>query len=218
MRFLLLFLFCFGLAVILYKVYRIFNVPGVSPAKIRSDAQSIRLMLREYIESLLPFDDDAIATLSAYYEVERTRLGLGEIRIGRFFSIFQEPLLAFGMKKYSGQEEIIMLSTADDDYMYHTIGTDTKLYINNHLKGVIDQNGGFYSAAEHSLIGKIDPEPMLSCHPVEIGGRRTGEVVNILSGDSSTKRALLLMDQMNDHEKETFLGLVFLSMVEEVMV
>ena len=107
--------------------------------------------------------------------------------------------------------------TVDQEYFYISIKGETRVYVNGVAYGIITGDGELLTPNKKSLMAKISPEDVLKLHPVHIGDKEVGSVLNPKQSELPSPRVFQLLDEMDDQDKTKFLALSILSLVEETV-
>lgn len=204
---------------ILYHIVQ-FALNINNPASLaKRDGAKLRELMGPYLERLVPFTDSEMELLSLNNNKTTKRKGRHTLVTGVFNSIFHEPLVAFAHKNYHGrQTSSLLVRTNEDEYFYLSNDGETQVYHNGQALGVITPDGNFLSPNRRQLLAHLSPEDVLKLHPVTIGDREVGKVINPLMKDKISPRAFQFLEEMNNREKNLFLSISLLSLVEETIL
>ncbi|MDF1697452.1 MAG: hypothetical protein P1U56_16535 [Saprospiraceae bacterium] len=216
-RSLSLIILAIGVAMILIQLYKFFVSINSSSSKRRKDVEELKLKIADKVKQLVPMTSTELELLSINQSEVSLSRGINSEKTGSFTSIYQEPLLAYGYKRYNYLEDtsILLVSTASDDYIYMSEGPSTQVYLNNNKLGVIDAEGNLFDPVSKKQLARIEADQILSSHPVKIGEREVGEVVNLRQNESPNPRVYQFLEPMNEREEHIFKALTFLSLIEE---
>ena len=171
------------------------------------------------VKELVPLNPSELELLSVNQSGVEVSRGLNAVQTGMFTSVYHEPLLAYAYKQYKYPEDssFLLVSTSSDDFIYKSEGQRTQVFLNNSELGIIDSEGNMYDPSSNSLIARIEADHVLSSHPVKIGDKEVGEIVNLRLNESPNPRAYQFLEKMDEREEKIFKALTFLSMVEETL-
>ncbi len=202
---------------IIVQVVKFFISINSSSGQKRRDVEQLKLRMIEMVKELVPMTKSELELLSVNQSGVTTSRGINSVKTGAFTSVYQEPLIAYAYKKYSfpADNRVLLVSTASDDYIYMTEGERTKVFLNNSELGIIDSDGNMYDPQTKKQMARIEADQVLSSHPVKVGEREVGEIVNLRLNESPNPRAYQFLEPMDEREEKIFKALTFLSLVEE---
>jgi len=215
-RFLALLILFAAVGFIAVQLFKFFISINSSKAQIRRDIEQLKLRMMEMVKELVPMNKAELELLSVNQSGVSVSRGINSVQTGAFTSIYNEPLLAYAYKNYSsGDKSILLVSTDSDDFIYMSEGATTKVFLNNSELGVVDSDGNMYDPVSRKQMARIEADHVLSSHPVKIGEKEVGEIVNLRLKDSPNPKAYQFLEPMDDREENIFKALTFLSLVEE---
>lgn len=202
---------------IIYQLVKFFISINNSSGQRRRDIENMKRQLSEMVKELVPMNATELELLSVNQKNAVVPKTLNAARTGVFTSVYQEPLLAYAYKDYKYPEDsrVLLVSTAADDFIYKSAGQTTRVFLNNSELGVVDAEGNMYDPRSKKIIAHIEADSVLSSHPVKIGDKEVGEIVNVRLNESPNPRAYQFLEPMNEEEEKIFKALTFLSLVEE---
>lgn len=206
-----------SLGFIIFQLIKFFISINSSSGQRRRDVELLKLRMQDMVKELVPMNNTELELLSVNQSGVTTTRGINSIKTGAFTSIYHEPLVAYAYKNYNfpADNSVLLVSTASDDYIYMSQGQTTQVFLNNSELGVIDSDGNMYDPRTKKLLARIEADQILSSHPVKIGGKEVGEIVNLLLNESPNPRAYQFLEPMDEREEKIFKALTFLSLVEE---
>ncbi|MEM9547477.1 MAG: hypothetical protein AAGA77_15970 [Bacteroidota bacterium] len=215
-RFLALTILVAAIGFIMIQLFKFFVSINSSRSQVRRDVEELKLKMMEMVKGLVPMNKQELELLSVNQSDVNISRGINSVKTGAFTSIYNEPLLAYAYKNYSaGNKSVLLVSTNSDDFIYMSEGSRTKVFLNNSELGVIDSDGNMYDPVSKQQMARIEADHVLSSHPVKIGEKEIGEIVNLRLKDSPNPRAYQFLEPMNKREEDLFKALTFLSLVEE---
>lgn len=184
--------------------------------KIKKDLEKIKAELAPWVSDLVPFDKNEIELLSLNQINKKAKKGIVKTAKGIFTSIYHEPMVAYGLKKYvaSGSNALLYVKTAENEFIYRIKDKTTEIVINNQMAGVMKNDGGFYGAKSNKLLAKVNKDSEELLLPVIVGNREVGSIVNPTRSDKTNARALEYVGEMNKEEETLFLSLAVLELVQ----
>lgn len=127
-----------SLTFIVYHVSEFFLSVGSVNKMIRRDFAKLKNLISEFVDGLVPLTGEEIRLLSANPISKIKRRGIYSTASGYLSTIYQEPLFAFGIKKYNKTGKVIMLVKSEsDEYKFYFDNKHTKLYKNDLYDGYI---------------------------------------------------------------------------------
>ena len=205
-----------GVGFILYQVMK-FAFAINNPASLaKRDGEKLKAIIGPHLEKLVPLSNNEMELFSLSKETRRIKKGGHTITSGVFKSIYHEPLCAFAYKEYNRKNVASLLSrTVDQEYFYISINGETRVFVDGKAYGIITGDGQLFTPNKKHLLASISPEDVLKLHPVKIGDREVGSVLNPKQTEFPNPRAFQLLDEMNNEDRTKFLALSILSLVEE---
>jgi len=82
--------------------------------------------------------------------------------------------------------------------------------------GTIHSDGNLYDTKERQ-VAYIAADDVLTTHPVKVGQREVGEIINPMLASSPNPRAYTFLKPMDSDERVLFMSLTLLSLVEETV-
>ena len=204
---------------IIFQLIKFFLSINNSSAQRRRDLEQLKLQMSGLIKELVPMNNKELELLSVNQKGVVKTGGINTIKTGAFTSVYHEPLLAYAYKTYTYPEQsrVLLVSTSSDDFIYKSKGQSTQVFLNNSELGTIDADGNMYETGSNQLVAKIEADHVLSSHPVKIGDREVGEIVNLRLNESPNPRAYQFLEPMDEKEDKLFKALTFLSLIEETI-
>lgn len=208
-----------GIGFILYQLMK-FSIFINNPASLaKRDGGKLRTILAPYLDRLVPLTAGEMELFSLNKEVKKIRKSGSVISTGVFNSIYHEPLMAYAHKQYRRNDVSTLLArTLNDEFFYVSMKGETRVFHNGKALGLIKSDGRMFSPDQRQLLATIAPEDVLKLHPVTIGDREVGNVLNPKYIESPNPRAFQFLEKMNERERVQFLSLSILSIVEETLI
>ncbi len=202
---------------IIVQLLKFFASINSSSGQRRRDVEDLKSRMAEMVKELIPMNNTELELLSVNQSGVTTTRGINSVKTGAFTSVYHEPLVAYAYKRYNypAGNSILLVSTASDDYIYMSEGRTTQVFLNNSELGIIDSDGNMYDSRTKNQLARIEADQVLSSHPVKIGEKEVGEIVNLRLNESPNPRAYQFLEPMNEQEEKIFKALTFLSLVEE---
>ena len=178
------------------------------------DISMMRAEILELKKLLVPFSDEEMEILSLRQTNTSKKRGFHKISKGIFSSIFFEPLIAYAIKTYNVGQKLVLITTSDLEFIYLDKENKTHVYVNDFEIGVITKNGNLLNA-KNQLLARIEGGDDLPTHTVYINEKEYGYIVNPRFVNKSSPRAYSLLKKMNRDERNIFLCLTLINLVEE---
>lgn len=186
----------------------------VSSNQLLRDITALRNEIQPLKEKLIPFSNEEMELLSLNQSNVTKKRGFNKQISGIFDTIYFEHLIAYTIKEYSNHQQLILITTTTDEFVYLVKPDKTHIYLNNVETGILTKDGKLISL-RNKLLGSIDGADHLPTHRVIINEKDYGFIANPRKKDHTTPRAFNLLKPMNNDEKLIFLCLTLVNLVEE---
>ncbi|NNE27967.1 MAG: hypothetical protein HKN09_14070 [Saprospiraceae bacterium] len=125
---------------------------------IKRDFKKLEQMIKVYTDGLIPWDVEELKLLSAKPIAKIKRRSNYSTSKGYLSTIYQEPIFAFGIRKYHKSGRMIMLAKSDsENFKFHFDNDHTKVYRSNEYLGYITSDDR-YMANKSELTARIERE------------------------------------------------------------
>lgn len=105
---------------------------------MKRDFRQLQSLISEYKDGLIPLDFEELKLLSSSPISKIKRRGIYTTSKGYLSTIYQEPLFAFGIKKYNKTGKTVMLVESDShNYKFYFDKKQTSVYKNDQLTAYI---------------------------------------------------------------------------------
>lgn len=202
--------------VLLARVFANFQ-PG--SRRIQEDLKKMKADMDKWAGDLVPLTKEEVELFSFNQEKQVVRKGLSRTAKGIFTSIYHEPVLAYSYKEYlgTGRNALLYARTRNREYVYrfHKNGVDVS--VNGQPVGIVKNDSVLYSGRQNHRLARIKRENA-TLLPVLVNER---EVASVVKMDKQAKAKLgqrafeFVKDDMSQEEKEVFLSLGVLEVVEQ---
>jgi hypothetical protein len=195
---------------------KIFGNYSPGKGKIKSDLKKIKSELQSWFSELVPFDEKDIELLSLNQIKNTTKSGIVKMAKGIFTSIYHEPMVAYGYKKYvaSGTNALLYAKTLEHEFIYRIKNDEVEIVIDDHLAGVMKKDGSFFGAKSNKLLAQVNQNSEELLLPVIVKGKEVGSIVNPKKADQTNPRALQYVGNLDKDEQTLFLSFAVLEMVQ----
>jgi hypothetical protein len=189
--------------------------PGRS--KIQKDLQEIKAELKPWIVDLIPWSREEMEQLSLNQINKSSKKRIINTSKGIFTTIYHEPVIAYCYRSYFGKGENALLyaRTSDSEFIYRIKDGQTELVIDNELVGTLNSNGVLYHYKTEKPIAQLKQTNSQQLHPIDVGEREVGSLVNPARANKFNSRAFELLVDMKKEEEKVFLSLAILQMVRK---
>ena len=214
--FILLFIALAALSFIAYQLTSFSLFLNSGRQQEEQDIKSLREHIRDLVDKLVPLTKEELSLLSLNQNNRSVSKRINSITSGTFLSIYNEPLIAYAYKDYVGSDKATLLvQTTKDVWTYSIARGKTKVYFNDQPVGIISGDGTLKGMESKRVLANVEMDHNASSHPLFVGDRQVGHVNNPRIASEGLARAFTIFGNMEKDEKELFLSLSFLSLVEE---
>ncbi len=185
--------------------------------QVRNDVEKMRLSLAATTDDLVPWNDEEMELLSLEHVNKKLRRGNIAEAEGTLVSIYQEPMINYGYKKYiSPHNAVLYAKTSNREYIYRIRKKGIQIYLDNEPMGVLKSDGVLYNRRKKRIaqIHKQKNEPL---NPIIVNNREIGNLVNPKLTDKVNPRAFDLLTPMEKQEEDVFLSVAILELVMNAM-
>lgn len=186
----------------------------LSKNQMLRDITLMRTEILDLKKLLVPFNDEEMEILSLRQSNTSKKRGFKKISKGIFLTIFFEPLIAYAIKTYSTNQKLVLITTSDLEFIYLEKDNKTHVYINDFEIGLLTK-GGDLRNAKNQMIARIEGGDELPTHAVFINEKDYGYIVNPKFVNKASPRVYSLFKKMNRDERNIFLCLTLINLVEE---
>ncbi|MCR9289447.1 hypothetical protein OAF63_03420 [Saprospiraceae bacterium] len=184
--------------------------------KVQNDLKKIKTELQPWLTDLVPFEEKDIELLSLNQIKNTSKKGIVKTAKGIFTSIYHEPMVAYGYKKYvaSGTNALLYAKTTDHEFIYRINNDEVEIVIDDHLAGIMKKDGKFYGAKSNKLLAQVNQGSEDLLLPVIVKGKEIGSIVNPAKASKTNPRALEYVGNLDKDEETLFLSFAVLEMVQ----
>lgn len=186
----------------------------LSRNQMTRDIQSMRTDISDLKSMLVPFTKEEMELLSLNQSNQSKKKGFQPLTKGIFNTIYYEPLIAYAIKSYPGDNKLILITSTTDEFIYLIKPEYTQVYMNNIEAGIITPKGEFFSINK-TLLATVDGADHLPTHAVFIKNKNVGFIANPKYSEKTIPRAFTLLKDMNIDEQNIFLCLTLINLIEE---
>ena len=175
--------------------------PG--PSRIRSELAKLMKTFDKLLPELVPIDKKELELLSHSQIKKEVRSGIAKTAKGVLVSIYEEPMIAYAYKRYSGNKEnaALLIRTANQEIFYRIRHNQVQITANNQAIAVLESNGVLYSPGNYNPIAWIDKKSNQEAFPIFVSKK---EVANLIREDKSIQvhqRALQFVTDLSPSEE-----------------
>ncbi len=130
-----------------------------SGQSIENDFIALRKDLDAAISTLIPWGDEELRLLSFKQQKTKKSQLITTVRSGVFTTIYDEPVLAYSLKKYASSKTNIIVTahTSDTEFQFHIFPEETQIRIDKQAVGILKANGMLYPLKGSSPLARIAP-------------------------------------------------------------
>lgn len=213
----ILFLMALG-TFFIYGFFQFFTNFNPSKKRIVKDMAILKEEIKEWTDTLVPWNKEEMELLSFSQIEKKVKKGLSKSAKGIFTSIYHEPLVAYNYKQYisTGATNALLLAhTSQHEFAYRIKNKEVFVNIDNEYAGIIKENGCFYGGPKERLIARINKEKSAKMHPILIGEKEAGSLVNREKAAVPNPRVFKFVSSMEAEEEKVFMSIAVLEMVTE---
>ncbi len=175
--------------------------PG--PTRMRKEVEKLLSSFKEVTPDLVPIDKKELELFSHSHIQQESRGGIAKTAKGIVVSIYEEPLVAYAYKRYSGKKEnaLLIAKTAHKEFFFRIRNQQVQVSLNNQAIGIIERNGVLYSPGNFQPMAKIEKKGKTESFPINVEGK---EVAVMIPEDVSLnvhQRALQFVGDLNQREE-----------------
>lgn len=188
--------------------------PGKS--KVAKDVLAIKNKLRLFIDDLIPWKNDELNLLSFNQVNKKISKGVVKSGQGVITSIYHEPMIAWGFKRYvgGGDNAIIYATTSEHEFIFRIKNSGTSIRIDKNTTGELRDNGILYGQDSNRPIARINKGADPNVLPILVNDREVATLKHPDYVGETNQRAFELLGEMNDEEEAILLSLTILEMLE----
>lgn len=186
--------------------------PGLK--QMKKDVLRLRSGSRPAAANLIPFKNDEIELLSSSVDFKSLGNRFRKKKSGFLNSIYNEPLVAFTIKKYlsKADRKIIYARTTSDEFVFIQKKDTVQLYLNGNPFGKFE-NDNLYLLKDKKRIAWIEGDKSQS-RPLFTPNKKLALInPNIQLNDSAT-RAFQFVGDINASEQKILLSVIIYKLLE----
>ncbi|MBT8228923.1 MAG: hypothetical protein KJO50_01595 [Bacteroidia bacterium] len=209
----LFFVFVGSMGYIVYHVSTFFLSLGSRKKLLQRDFKQLHSLIAEYKDGLIPLDFEELKLLSSSPISKIKRRGVYTTSKGYLSTIYQEPLFAFGIKKYKKTGRAVMLVESDKhEYKFYFDRKKTSVFKDKQLKAYITDDDKLVSIdqVENARIETISGQKYATIYE---GGDDLAHLnLKDVDGSAISDRAFSVFHDVreNSMDKLIYLGLYHL--------
>ena len=125
-------------------------------------------------------------------------------------------MVAYAYKKYvaSGHNALLYARTANNEFIYRIKNNQVEIVIDDHLAGVMKEDGKFYGAKSQKLLAQVNQGTEELLLPVIVKNKEIGSIVNPKKAEKSNPRALQYIGNLDKDEETLLLSFAVLEIVQ----
>ena len=199
----------------MWSIFKAFFNFRPSRKQLREDLEKIKLSLLKAKETLISWNEEELGLLSLKQIKVKTGRAIRMTAAGTFTSIYDEPLIVYGYKKYGSKDKnaILYASTSKDEFVYNIQPDKVEIYHNQQPLGVIHKDGSLKSARNNKTIARYLPAESGLELPVLVHEKPVASVL-AHNPQKFNPRAFEIAAPLDQEEEVLFLALGILKLVE----
>lgn len=215
----LIFVALIGLAIsggtfLAYQVMLNFH-PG--PTKVRKEVEQLINSFNAVIPDLVPINQKEMELFSHSQIRKEAKGGITKTLKGIVVSIYEEPMIVYAYKRYTGKKEnaALLAKMANQEFFFRIRNQQVQVSMNNQAIGIIERNGVLYSPGDFQPLAKIDKLNRTESFPIIVDNK---EVATFVPQDPSLKvhqRALQFIAELSKREELLLLLLLSWELIRE---
>ncbi len=213
-RFILLLLVIVGAGGFILKImYDFWSGLAGSRNALRRDIIDLFGQIREY--DLSPWLSEEIGLISRLAEVNSKTDLVAQTKYGVYFSIYQEPLLAFALKSYNNDTRRVMaLRYNDRQYAIIVSGEKVEiLYKDRPYGNILTTDGIEVSIKEEKIF--VDVQSEASLLPVKLNDNYVMSILAHEPGDNDQTRVIEQVETLEERDVELLRLTIAYALVDE---
>lgn len=211
----------FTLAAIGVGIYSLSKAfPNFQPAdkKVMEDLKAIKAEMQTWMDELVPLTKEELELFSFDQSKQHTKKGMNKNQRGIFTSIYHEPLVAYHYREYMGNKRNALLyaRTANREYIYRFKKNSVQVVSNQREIGIL-QGDQLFDPNQRQVLASFNRKAE-EWMPLVINKREVAAIAKRKAADKSKlgQRAFdFIRDDMSDSEREIFLSLAILEVIEQ---
>lgn len=173
--------------------------------KIRKDYEEMQLELRTTRTELVPLQKDELELLSTNQINETRKKRIKSKASGVFVSIYQEPMIAWAMRKYRGSDRnaLVIAQTSRHEFALRIKSKQTEISIDSKIGFILLPDGKLTDARGKNIYGYIGDNAVSSKSKLIFIGRREVASLQIIPESSTPYPRVFnyLVDEISEEER-----------------
>lgn len=203
-----------GIGFILYQIIKFKASLKGTKSKIKQDLAQLKEQLSPLRDSLIPVDIEELKLMSLFKESSIIPDQFSSEVRGKIKSIYNENLFLYAIKDYQATERsVILVYSKKDTWLYESEGFVTQVSYNGNILGEIHPDGTLQSSNK-KILGSIQNSDVLEWQEIKVTDKVVAVANNPLYAEDITSRAFLNLEPMDALEKDVFLSLALLNIVQ----
>jgi hypothetical protein len=193
------------------------NTQGVK-SQIKTDLKRMSTELEEVVDQLSPWEDKDLDLLSVEQVDLKKKPGLHTQFSGVLSNIYHEKIVAFSYKEYyhKKKKSILVARTSAHNFSYKITKKAIEIFRDNVYLGTLKANGSFFQ--ENTIIAHVDQSRTMSLIPISIHGKQVASLVNPTNHAHKNARALKLIEELSDDDRELLLSLSIFELINRSLI
>lgn len=184
--------------------------------KIQSDLKQIKAELAPLVSTLVPWTQEEMEQLSFNQINRSTKHGIVKTSKGVITTVYHEPVIAWGYRKYVSQKEngLLYARTSNQEFIYRIKNGETEMVVGDQLLGVLNDDGILMSQKGDKQLAQIAKNHNNLMTPVKVKGKLVGGLAKPERKHKSNTRTFQHLAIESKEDQEMVLSLSILELVK----
>lgn len=202
---------------------RIFYSVGLqflpNPNKLRKDLLKLKEELQPLLPELIPIQPKDLEILSYHLEQFKAQKRMVFSAQGIFTSIYTEPMIAWGYKRYrsANNQALLYARTKEREFVYRVTKNGVELAMDNGFAGVLVADGRLLSARRKKVIGYLKPSADREMKPLFLQNREVASMIKPGTIQTPYPRVFEFVDEMTTEERDFVLSIAIWNLVQQAL-
>lgn len=185
--------------------------PGIG--KMKKDVLQLREEVAKMASKLVPLEGEELDLLSSRISGQSIKRRLTRTKKGYLVSIYEEPLVAFAVKKYLRHKSLYYVRTTETELVFIKRPKGVQVYLNGQPIGFMKKNQ-LFDIKGRNLLGEIVAQKALPTEIV-VGERSLAQLNSPDEAVSVNPRVFNFLSEMNPSEKKILLAIAIYSILDD---
>ena len=202
-----------------YFAFMVFTNFQPSSSKVNKDVDQMRAELDNLVPELMIWEGDELELLSLHQEHQSVSNSIYTTAQGVFTSIYQEPMLAYGYKKYvsPGMNAVLFAKTYKHEFVFRIRNKATFITMNGQMIGELKPDGQLFNQRGNDVLAQIEKHDG-EVLDIQVMDRNMGALTRrFQDGDLYPRAFNLLPDNISEGEEVLLLSVSIYEMVDQII-